>query len=93
MRDVLGDRAERRKLVRAPIFLPYDKDEAEINIFDLNKQNVRRVLVPDKSPAVDWMGGLPMSGVDISVSKPCQENLRRASRWYGRLPGCNSFLR
>jgi Tol biopolymer transport system component len=42
-------------------FLRYNNGKEEIDFFDLNTQNVRRVFVTEKPPAVRWMGGLPVS--------------------------------
>ena len=35
--------------------------KSEIDFFDLNTQNVRRVFGLEKSPPTEWMGGLPVS--------------------------------
>lgn len=42
-------------------FLRDNNGKAEIDFFDLSTQNMRRVFVLEKSPAVGWMGGLPVS--------------------------------
>ena len=42
-------------------FLRDNNGKAEIDFFDLKTENVRRVFVLEKSPAVGWMGGLPVS--------------------------------
>ena len=42
-------------------FLRDNNGKAEIDFFDLKAQNVRRVFALEKSPAVGWMGGLPVS--------------------------------
>jgi Tol biopolymer transport system component/DNA-binding winged helix-turn-helix (wHTH) protein len=42
-------------------FLSYNNGKEEIDFFDLNTQNVRRVFVTEKPPALRWMGGLPVS--------------------------------
>jgi Tol biopolymer transport system component/DNA-binding winged helix-turn-helix (wHTH) protein len=42
-------------------YLGYVNNEAEIDYFDLSTRKVRQVFVPQKHPACDWMGGLPVS--------------------------------
>ena len=42
-------------------FLACPNNYREINFFDLNTKKTSRAFLPEKSPASDWMGGLPVS--------------------------------
>jgi Tol biopolymer transport system component/DNA-binding winged helix-turn-helix (wHTH) protein len=58
----LGSMGEAWSLFGSGIyFLRYNNDKDEIDFFDLNTQNVRRVFVTEKTTRGLWMGGLPVS--------------------------------
>jgi hypothetical protein len=42
-------------------FLACPNNYRELDFFDLNTKKTRRVFLPEKPPASNWMGGLPVS--------------------------------